>query len=431
MHRIITDLGYGDAGKGTAVDYYCSREPIRAVIRYNGGAQAAHNVVTPDGRHHTFAQFGSGSFHDGVLTHLSRYSLVDPLAMRNEAEHLISLGVTDIWDRLTVDADALITTPFHVAVNRARENARGAGRHGSCGMGIGETQYFANEFPNEVIRLADLHSWPDLRRKLMFLVGYYQNEGFSFDLGTESLDSIASHLFEAAIKINTATQWELDFLLQEGPCIFEGAQGVLLDESRGFHPYTTWSKTTPDNAVQLLKDAGVPDSEVTRVGVMRAYMTRHGAGPFVTEDDDLFSEFTELHNAHGEFQGGWRVGHLDFVALRYALEAAGGVDELFVTHLDQAESSTQLQYCAQYADEQDGWTYTDIGLTVPEEDLDAQERLTNEMLHRTLPIMESFPSPGDIVKVIERELNVPVSVVSYGPTYADKRPVLSYANGVG
>ncbi len=421
-HRIITDLGYGDAGKGTAVDYFCERENIRAVIRFNGGAQAAHNVVTPDGRHHTFAQFGSGSFHEGVRTHLSRYMLVDPLAMRNEAAHLIGLGVRDVWSRLSVDEFALVTTPLHVAVNHARERARGAGRHGSCGMGIGETQSFANEFPNEAIRAGDLHSWLDLNRKLTFLAGYYQNEGFEFDFGSESITSIAAHLFEAAAAINIVSPWETSFLLEEGPCIFEGAQGVLLDEDRGFHPYTTWSKTTPDNAMRLLREANVPDEDITRIGVMRSYMTRHGAGPFVTEDDDLFADFVEPHNAHGEFQGGWRVGHLDFVALRYALAAAGGMDALFVTHLDQAEASPLLQYCRQYEDEQDGWPIIDIDLRQPEGDLDKQEKLTNQLLHEVVPVLEPFRGES-IIKIIERELNVPVIFTSYGPTYKDKRVV--------
>ncbi|MFI0444841.1 adenylosuccinate synthetase [Actinomadura sp. 6N118] len=114
-HVIVADLGFGDAGKGTVVDWFCSRgpEPVDAVVRFNGGAQAAHNVVAPDGRHHTFAQFGSGTFTPGVATHLSRFMLVDPLALAAEADHLRKLGIRDPLARLTVDRAALLTTPYH------------------------------------------------------------------------------------------------------------------------------------------------------------------------------------------------------------------------------------------------------------------------------------------------------------------------------
>ena len=112
-------------------------------------------MVTADGRHHTFAQFGSGSFTPGVRTHLSRFVLVDPLALAAEAAHLASVGVSDALDRLTVDRDALLATPYHQAANRARELARGRDRHGSCGMGIGETVRYALDHPADAPRVAD------------------------------------------------------------------------------------------------------------------------------------------------------------------------------------------------------------------------------------------------------------------------------------
>ena len=107
-HVIVVDLGYGDAGKGSVVDWLCARPGRgsvsatrpRTVVRFNGGAQAAHNVITSDGRHHAFAQFGSGTFTPGVRTHLSRFVLVDPLALAAEAAHLASVGVGDALDRL-------------------------------------------------------------------------------------------------------------------------------------------------------------------------------------------------------------------------------------------------------------------------------------------------------------------------------------------
>ena len=110
MHSTVVDLGYGDAGKGAVVDRLCRDGGVHTVVRFNGGAQAGHNVVTPDGRRHTFAQFGSGTFVPGVRTHLSRFMLVDPLALATEAARLRTLGVRDAFARLTVDRRAPLTT---------------------------------------------------------------------------------------------------------------------------------------------------------------------------------------------------------------------------------------------------------------------------------------------------------------------------------
>jgi adenylosuccinate synthase len=126
-HIAVVDLGFGDAGKGTVVDWLCATRPVPAVIRFNGGAQAGHNVVTEDGRAHTFAQFGSGSLR-GVPTFLSRFMVVDPLALTAEADHLSTLGVPSPYSLLTVDRSALVATPYHRLANQARELARGADR---------------------------------------------------------------------------------------------------------------------------------------------------------------------------------------------------------------------------------------------------------------------------------------------------------------
>ena len=123
----------------------------------------------------------------------------------------------------------------------------------------------------------------------------------------------------------------LTSLLRAGPVVFEGAQGVLLDEWHGFHPYTTWSTTTFANAETLLAETG---QTAARLGVVRCYLTRHGPGPLVTEDPTL--ELADRHNARNQWQGRFRTGHFDAVALRYALEVAGGVDGIALTHLDAA-----------------------------------------------------------------------------------------------
>src|SRR5215212_9182933 len=157
---ILSGLGFGDEGKGSWTDFLARTEPVHTVVRFNGGAQAGHNVVTPDRRHHTFAQLGSGSFVRGVNTHLSRFMLVNPLRLLHEADELRALGVPDALSRLTVDRGAPVTTPFQVAANRLRELARGDARHGSCGMGIGETMADWMELGDRMLMAGDLASTP-------------------------------------------------------------------------------------------------------------------------------------------------------------------------------------------------------------------------------------------------------------------------------
>lgn len=413
MNVIVADLGYGDAGKGSVVDWLCSRRPVHTVVRYNGGAQAAHNVVTPDGRHHTFAQFGSGTFTPGVRTHLSRFTMVDPLALAAEAAHLRAVGVPDALDRLTVDGEALLTTPYHRAANRERERARGELRHGSCGVGVGETAGYALAHPDEAPRVGDCLSPAILRRKLVMLRERLAAElGGQHRLGAE-LPGVGAcvEAFRAfGCRVRVVSRTHLHALLREGTAVFEGAQGVLLDEWHGFHPYTTWSTTTFANAEMLLAEAGVT---ATRLGVVRCYLTRHGPGPFVTEDPALTASLRDAHNLADEWQGPLRVGHFDAVAVRYALEVAGGVDALALTHLDVAAARRDLRVCHEY--DLDGERLERLP-TGPAGDLDRQARLTERLL-RARPVYGPLEEP---VAQIRQALGVPVEIRSYGPDRCHK-----------
>ncbi|MFI0349902.1 adenylosuccinate synthetase [Actinomadura sp. 9N407] len=456
-HVIVVDLGYGDAGKGTTVDWLCSRgleplhahpgrgpvqaeplqgepvqaepvqaEPVQAVVRFNGGAQAAHNVVAPDGRHHTFAQFGSGTFTPGVRTHLSRFMLVDPLALAGEAAHLRALGVDDAFERLTVDREALLTTPYHQAANRARESARGAARHGSCGMGIGETVAYALAHEDTAPRAGDCLSRARLRQRLTALHDWYRDEfpsGGPVPAVEDCLDAFTAF----AERVRIVGEEYLHGLLRTGRVVFEGAQGVLLDEWHGFHPYTTWSTTTFANAETLLAEAGCEPA--FRLGVLRAYATRHGPGPFVTEDPALTADLPDPHNGTGPWQGAFRVGHLDAVALRYALTVTGGVDALAVTHLDVAQARADLRLCVAYEGMETipiakpgpiakSGSVSKAGPISKAGDLDAQAALTQRLL-TARPVYA--PLTDDPVATIEETLGAPVALRSYGPTSMDKR----------
>jgi adenylosuccinate synthase len=193
--------------------------------------------------------------------------------------------------------------------------------------------------------------------------------------------------------------------VRDGAVVFEGAQGVLLDEWYGFHPYTTWSTTTFGNAEELLAEAGATGY---RLGVLRTFTTRHGPGPLVTEDPTL--ALADPYNPTNPWQGRFRVGHFDAVAHRYALEAAGGVDGLALTHLDTAARHPELRLCAGY----------DVGTRLapgPPGDLDRQERLTRRLL-AARPVYAERPT--DWVVAVEECLSTPVVLTSSGPTSSDK-----------
>jgi adenylosuccinate synthase len=425
-HVIVVDLGYGDAGKGTIVDWLCAQSardardardergrPVQAVVRFNGGAQAAHHVLGPGGEPHAFAQFGSGTFTPGTRTFLSRFVLVDLFALVAEAEHLTSFGVPNPLGLLAIDPDALLTTPYHRAANRAREEARGADRHGSCGMGIGETARYALDHPQDAPRAGDIARPRALVAKLAKLRDRLAEE-LQVAVPLPPPGQVAAVYAAIAARVTLAGDGYLARLLAQGPVVFEGAQGVLLDEWRGFHPYTTWSTTMFDNAETLLRESG---AAAIRLGVTRTYQTRHGPGPFPTEDRTLGLQ--ERHNADGHWQGPFRAGHLDALALGYAAKVTGGVDAVALTHLDTARRlAGRLRICRGYRLSGRAVTRIEPG---PARDLAYQESLSQALLSAR-PVYD--PDDGlaaeDWPDAVAEILDAPVTIRSHGPAVTDK-----------
>jgi adenylosuccinate synthase len=444
---LLVGLGHGDEGKGAWTDFLARTEPVHTVIRFNGGAQAGHNVVTADGRHHTFSQFGSGTFVRGVNTHLSRFVLVNPLRLLQEDEVLQQLGVTDALRRTSIDRRAPLTTPYHVVANRLRELARGDGRHGSFGMGIGETMADWLAHGDLMPNAADLADPATLLRKLTYLRDLkieQLRDVLALLPATDAVERERRLLFDGevietcgrlyghlATQVRLGDEDDLRALLRiGGTLVFEGAQGVLLDEWRGFHPYTTWSTTTFQNALSLLQDADF-DGEIVKIGLLRAYATRHGAGPFPTENALLAGTLTDRYNVTNAWQHGLRVWPLDVVALRYAIEVAGQPDLLAVSHLDQLAGLAQPRIAVAYRCPAADAASLDLmerrdGLAVrvrpsPEpEDLGYQERLT-QLLAQCRPVLWDAPTDADTyLEAVEDLLGVPVGLRAAGPTAEDR-----------
>lgn len=351
---MVAGLAFGDEGKGATVDFLTQIHNAGLVVRYNGGSQAGHNVVTSDGRWHTFSQFGSGTFHPGVKTHLSEYMLVNPENMMRENAHLHELGIHDAIERLTVSEDCLIITPFDRAINHLLEESRGENHHGTCGHGVGRCRSEHLKHGDKVLFAGDLKDKEKTRKKLLFI----QQEAKELsDFILKAYPLLAADPFidggEAAINIccDRYHDWErivrvvhrrqLKYLLEETDCtIFEGAQGVLLDENYGTAPYNTWTDTTFNNALKLLEECNYRDKKY-KVGVLRSYYTRHGEGPFPTEEKTI--SFPEPHNNGSGWQGKFRFGYFDFRALNYAMRICGGVDFFALNHLDQKNIVSGLE----------------------------------------------------------------------------------------
>lgn len=429
---LTVDLGFGDAGKGSIVDFLTRCFDAHTVIRFSGGAQAGHRVVTAEStpREHVFSQFGAGTLA-GAATHLSRFMMIEPFAMQAEAEHLQVLGIHAPFDKLTIDNRCLITTPFHRAVNRLKELARDDGRHGSCGMGIGETMSDFVTHGDDVLFAADFANTDTLYAKLQFMRtnNWQKIERLSLPKNEQVVEETAVFTDSDVIEwlmseyahfaqmshIVHGTHLH-DILAREGTAVFEASQGVLLDEWYGFHPHTTWSTVTLANAEMLLQEAAY-EGKITKIGITRAYTTRHGAGPFVTEDPLLSQTVPDVVNGFDSWQEEFRVGWLDFVLLNYALQVVGGVDYLAVCHLDRLAEFEEIKVCEAYKTAVS--TLTHLPIKKHLEDLAHQEKLTQQ-LFASNPILTAVADPSALLSCIQSTLNVPVGIESWGETAVDK-----------
>jgi adenylosuccinate synthase len=418
----VVDLGFGDAGKGLLTDYLVRRHEAALVVRFNGGPQAGHNVVAPDGRHHTFAQFGAGTFLPGVRTFLSHKVVVHPTALLVEAEALRARGVPDPLSLLGISEGARVITPFHQAANRLRELARGAARHGSCGVGFGETVRDSIDHPNDTLFARELGHAAALKRKLR-RVQERKREEVSELVATPGMQQERSyleqdHVLDAWIE-QVRTLVDRRIVLPDSTLaqwagtrnvVFEGAQGVLLDQWHGFHPHTTWSTCTFENADALVAQT-LGGHQFVRVGVLRSHMVRHGAGPLPTETTHLQGVVAD-HNATNDWQGAVRYGWFDAVLARYALEVTSGVDVLALTHLDLPRRLGRFHLCDGYAGA--------VRLEVDRQrSLVHSERRTAALQHAR-PLLEEVACSEDaVVARIEQMLGQKVALVCRGPRASD------------
>ena len=426
----VIGLGFGDCGKGRFVDDLCPLLGARTVVRYNGGAQAGHNVVLPDGRHHVFSSFGAGSFHPGVATLLASPVVVEPLGLLREAAALAEKGAADPLGRLTIDQRCRVTTPYLRAAGRLRELVRDQ-THGSCGIGFGETVRLSIDAPELSLAYGELAEPRIARAKLQAqrekleaeLRGLPPTERTQGELDLLADEQLAERwlevIAELVARVPAARREQVASQLAFGGAIFEGAQGMLLDEDHGFHPHTTWSSIGPEAAEAVLQDAGI-QAEMRHLGALRTYPTRHGEGPFPSEDPAL-DHLAEPHNASAGWQGKFRRGHPDLVLLRYALEAAGKITGLLASHLDAFGRGANLRWCEAYETGQG--TLADLPRAA-EPDLNHQQMLTG-LLREARPKNGGRPIADFRQWLDEMETLFPLQPIllgSHGPARGRYRP---------
>lgn len=453
---MLTGLGYGDEGKGTTTDYLCRVTGAHTVVR-TGGPQAFHAVVTTSGQEHTFAQFGSGTLA-GAKTHLSREMVIDPYAIMNEGRALIDAGVCDAFSRLSIDENAVAITPFQKAASRLREIARGSRPDGTVGIGVGEAVIDGETIGDNAIRVKDcgkpwLHEKLEAIRvrKLRELAPIIADASLPEKAAKEvavlnSQDVVdwatQEFNFMARVVDIVDSSFLAEILDQEGTVVFEPSQGMLLDRWHGFHPHTTMARPDPGAANGLLREVGYI-GEITRLGLVRAYQTRHGYGPFVTESDELTRLLPDKHNTAHEWQGGFRVGQFDALATRYAIEACGGpnaFDGLSVICLDRLSRLPLWQICDSYSMGDTGaateklvtqnGVATDIRLRPNSRDAEQLQYLQGlgDLLRLCHPNFVGFKPDGDsdrdydsFLAMMEERLGISVAIASFGPTAGDKK----------
>lgn len=359
---MIIGAQWGDEGKGKATDLLGGR--VQYVVRYQGGNNAGHTVVTPDGQKYALHLMPSGILTPGCTPVIGNGVVVDPGVLLDEARGLAERGV-DV-SPLLVSADAHLIMPHHRALDRVAERYLGKSRIGTTGRGIGPA--YGDKVARTGIRVADLLDPTILRKKLemvlreknQILVKVYNRREIDVDEVYEEYqaygEALRPHIADTRLILNQA--------LDRGETVvLEGSQGTLLDVDHGTYPFVTSSNPTSGGACA---GSGIGPTRITRVvGILKAYTTRVGSGPFPTE---LFGEEGEyLRRAGGEIGvttgRNRRCGWFDAAIARYATRV-NGVTDFFLTKLDVLSGLEEIPVCVGY--EVDGVRHDEIPMTQSE-----------------------------------------------------------------
>ncbi len=420
MSKSVVVIGaqWGDEGKGKVVDMLTDR--ARAVVRFQGGHNAGHTVVI--GGHKTVLHLiPSGVLREGVQCMIGNGVVVSPAALLEEIRMLESKGIP-ARTRLLVSPAATLILPYHVALDQAREKARGAKAIGTTGRGIGPA--YEDKAARRALRVEDLLYRERFAAKLgevldyhnFVLANYYRVDTLDFQ---QILDEQMRLTEEIAPMVGDVAEAIYALQRQSENLLFEGAQGSLLDIDHGTYPYVTSSNTTAGFAAT--GSGTSPGCLGYVLGITKAYTTRVGSGPFPTE---LFDELGQHLATRGHEFGSTtgrprRCGWFDAVALRRS-RLINGLSGLCVTKLDVLDGMDEIRLCVGYRDPTGAASAAPTG---------AEAMAAAEPVYETLPgwressigITDYAALPANARRYLERIAEVaetPIDMISTGPDRA-------------
>lgn len=342
--KAIIGANFGDEGKGLMTNYFCEQarnnNQSAIVVLHNGGSQRSHTVsFSPDIRH-AFRHFGSGTFQ-GTDTYFAKDFIIDPINFVKEGTKLESIKLIErirqsgcfleIKPKLYVNKNCMVSLPCDALINCIKETERNIGKHGSCGCGIYETikrnqngltlsAYELSKMTKE--QLIDFikksREYAEEEIKVWCLehnIIHLSDTAFIYYKMLMEYEKIIDDYVRAVSDFYIFTIFTDDTIINEYDNIFfEGGQGLLLDQNNtAYFPHLTPSNTGSINPCNIIKSAGLTDSDIELCYVTRTYLTRHGAGPLPTECDkvNINSQMRDETNEPNLFQGALRYGYMD------------------------------------------------------------------------------------------------------------------------
>ena len=412
-NRAVLGCQWGDEGKGKIVDLLAAQADV--IARFQGGANAGHTIVVGDSKY-ILHLIPSGIIQPGKICYVGNGVVLDPFAFEEELNFLSEKGI-DCRGRLFVSPAANLVLPYHKLIDATDERARGTGSIGTTMRGIGPA--YVDKVARQGIRVADLFAPDRLRKRLDYQRVIKARYLDGSDDERADLDRTYERLLEFAQLVKPMVvdvSYHLYQAHKEGKSIlFEGAQGSMLDVDLGTYPFATSSNTTVGG---ILTGLGIGPRMIDEVvGVVKAYTTRVGAGPFPTElVDSLGEQLRTLGDEYGATTGRpRRCGWLDLVALRHTTRI-NGVDSIAVTKLDVLDEMDEIKVCTHY--QLDGQTLEQVPL-------DLAELAHVKPVYKTLPGWKSDttgltsfsqlpPRARDYLNFVAEDLSVTILIVSTG-----------------